>query len=341
MIAISYRSSDSAAYAGRIYGHLTRHFREDEIFLDVEALKVGSSFPKKLQAVFELCDVALIVIGPNWAIDYDGNNRLNHENDWVRKEVRTAINNSKCLVIPILVNGVSMPDEDILPNDILDFHEIQGLEVRHKTFKKDMEYIIECIHNHLNVDDFYDVITQQHMLGIVRTTKGFPSEKFKKYASTAKNIYILQTWIPDAVSLVGQISEGLNGGAKVHILFLDPDSISLAERSKSVGLPTEVIRSEIVASKYRLMMLKQNIDEDKGSIEVRLYDSLPSMRMYMADEVAFVSFLLFSQQASNALNLEVRDTNSDWHKLISNEFRARWDSAEKKLDFITGNFINI
>lgn len=342
MIAISYRVSDSAAYAGRIYSHLTRHFREDEIFLDVEALTIGSVFPDELKAVFGFCDVALIIIGPNWAIDPNGVNRLENDDDWVRGEVRAALHNSKTLVVPILVSGATMPSQEILPIDIRQLHSIQAVDVRHKTFKKDMENVVECIHQHLDVDDFYDVITQQQTLGIVRTVKGFPNDKFKYYAEKAERIRILQTWIPDAVALTNAIRGGVEKGATVEILFLDPDSVSLAERCKALGLPIEVIQSEMNASKYRLLMLHNNIDKTNGgNIEVRLYDSLPSMRMYMCDETAYVSFLLFGKQASGALNLEIRDSDTEWHKLIISEFVNRWDSANHYLNFETGEFTRI
>ncbi len=43
-IFISYRRDDSAAYGGRIFDRLEGHFGQDQVFMDVDAIKPGLNF---------------------------------------------------------------------------------------------------------------------------------------------------------------------------------------------------------------------------------------------------------------------------------------------------------
>ena len=47
-IFISYRRSDSAGYAGRLYDYLKNYFGDERIFFDVDTIKPGTNFEQKL-----------------------------------------------------------------------------------------------------------------------------------------------------------------------------------------------------------------------------------------------------------------------------------------------------
>jgi hypothetical protein len=65
-VFISYRWADSAGYAGRVMDRLDRELGRDLVFMDVDALPLGTNFPKVLHEEVAKCSVLLAVIGPNW-----------------------------------------------------------------------------------------------------------------------------------------------------------------------------------------------------------------------------------------------------------------------------------
>jgi hypothetical protein len=62
----------------------------------------------------------------------------------VRIEISTALQRN-VPVIPILVDGARMPQADLLPNDLKELAERNGLEIRHGSFKSDIEKLIKAL----------------------------------------------------------------------------------------------------------------------------------------------------------------------------------------------------
>src|SRR5688572_14604229 len=115
-IFISYRRDDSIDAAGRLYDRLSDHFGKDNVFLDVDAIPVGVDFRRHLQDAVGECDVLLAVIGHAWldARRADGSRRLDDPADFVRIEIRTALERG-IPVIPVLVGRATMPAGRDLP----------------------------------------------------------------------------------------------------------------------------------------------------------------------------------------------------------------------------------
>jgi TIR domain len=142
-IFVSYRRDDSAGHAGRVHDRLEREFGRDLLFMDVDAIPYGADFVKVLSVEVEKCDVLLAVIGPNWldAKDEEGNRRLDSENDFVRIEIAAALKRD-IPVIPILLEGTSVPKAARLPEEIKDLSRRNGLKVRHASFHSDMDKLV-------------------------------------------------------------------------------------------------------------------------------------------------------------------------------------------------------
>lgn len=139
-IFLSYRRSDSASDAGRIYDYLERDFGQERIFRDVDSIPLGVNFRKALEHEIERCRVLLIIIGSDWltASDKEGNQRLLSPNDWVRIEIECALRRG-IAVIPILVSGAEMPDKLKLPDSIQTLTDYQATAVRpDPDFRTDM-----------------------------------------------------------------------------------------------------------------------------------------------------------------------------------------------------------
>src|SRR5215813_8511345 len=111
-IYISYRRTDTAAYAGRLFDHLSRHFGRGSVFMDIQGgIARGQDFTKAIDAALNTCDVALVLIGKHWATSLgpNGSLRLDDPNDWVRVET-AAVLRRDILVVPVLVDGARLPE---------------------------------------------------------------------------------------------------------------------------------------------------------------------------------------------------------------------------------------
>jgi TIR domain len=142
-IFICYRRDDSASSAGRVKDRLEQEFGPDLVFMDVDAIPFGVDFVKVLRAEVAKCDVLITVIGPSWLIirDEKGNPRLDDANDFVRIEIAAALQRG-IPVIPLLVDGAKVPKANQLPSDIERLAFRHGLEVRHSSFRSDMDRLI-------------------------------------------------------------------------------------------------------------------------------------------------------------------------------------------------------
>jgi hypothetical protein len=143
-IFINYRRDDAPGVAGRLGDRLAKSFSRRAIFMDVDAMRPGLDFVKQLEEQVSKCDVLLAIIGPNWAkaADEKGQRRLDSDRDYVRIEIASALKR-EIPVIPVLVNGATMPAEDDLPGDLKPLVNRHALELRHTRFDGDSAAIID------------------------------------------------------------------------------------------------------------------------------------------------------------------------------------------------------
>ena len=119
-IIISYRRADSAAISGRIFDRLAGHYGEDAVFMDVDKIPFGTDFRDHIRKVLAGGDILLAVIGPSWlGKASDGTSRIKDEADPVRVEIESALR-QKTRIIPVLVDGASMPSVADLPDPLRD-----------------------------------------------------------------------------------------------------------------------------------------------------------------------------------------------------------------------------
>jgi hypothetical protein len=116
---ISYRREDSAYISDRINERLTQRFGRQTVFKDVDSIPLGQDFRKHLREAVGGCDVLLAVIGKDWlAVDQKtGARRIDDPRDHLRIEVESALERD-IPVIPVLVQGASVPAEADLPESL-------------------------------------------------------------------------------------------------------------------------------------------------------------------------------------------------------------------------------
>jgi hypothetical protein len=115
-IFISYRRTDSAYPAGWLFDRLAEHFGRTRVFKDVDSLQPGDDFVEVITTAVASCAALIAVIGERWltAADEHGRRRLDNPDDFVRVEIEAALTRG-VRVIPVLVNGASMPQSADLP----------------------------------------------------------------------------------------------------------------------------------------------------------------------------------------------------------------------------------
>jgi len=145
-ITISYRRSDSSAITGRIFDHLTAHYGEASVFMDIDNIPYGIDFRSHIHDTLQHTDVLIAVIGTNWlGVNAAGVARMAEKTDPVRVEIETALAR-QLLIIPVLVDGAKMPDSTELSPEFGNFAFLNAAEVTSgRDFRSQMERLIGAI----------------------------------------------------------------------------------------------------------------------------------------------------------------------------------------------------
>jgi len=143
-IFINYRSGDDPGTAMLLKQELSRHFGEDNVFIDKSGIPPGNDFERELLSRVRRSDVVLAIIGPRWltASHSTGGRAIEREDDWVRRELAEAFANG-VRVVPVLVNDTARLTGATLPDDVAPLTKCQYLTLRHGTFEYDLTRIVD------------------------------------------------------------------------------------------------------------------------------------------------------------------------------------------------------
>jgi hypothetical protein len=145
-IFISYRRQDSRDTMGRIYDHLRQAFDERRMFLDVERQAPGEDYRAVIDRAIAQADVLLAVVGPSWLSAARGDSRrLDDPGDMVRLELEAALARN-LWIVPVLIEGASMPSAADLPPSLQSLCYRTALAVRpDPDFRTDMPRLIAAL----------------------------------------------------------------------------------------------------------------------------------------------------------------------------------------------------
>ena len=135
-IFISYRWADAPGSVDLIQFRLEEHFGHEAVFRDISILP-GEDYREAIRRELATCYAVLVVIGRSWltAADDQGRRRLDYPRDMLRTEVQYALDNdSRIRVIPVLVEGATMPRPRELPTPI---HRL-GFRIAHELTRTHM-----------------------------------------------------------------------------------------------------------------------------------------------------------------------------------------------------------
>jgi TIR domain len=146
LIFVSYRRADASGEAGRIYDRLIERFGREQIFMDVDSIRLGENFAEAIERAVNVCRVLLAIIGPSWltATDKEGGRRLESPEDQVRLEIEAALRRG-IKVVPIIVRDAVMPRPHDLPESLAELAYQNGQSVRHECFGDDVGRLLDAL----------------------------------------------------------------------------------------------------------------------------------------------------------------------------------------------------
>ncbi len=175
--------------------------------------------------------------------------------------------------------------------------------------------------------------------GIVGVHPNLEYHRLTQDIAAAREVTILNTWIPGIDILADALADAIEHGASVSILLLHPQSHIAQLRSQALQRATrarfrqDMVRPGIEHCLDVLAAVSQMVDEsDRGRLRVRLYDTLPSISLYGIDDRAFVSFFMHGHLAVKSPQIELRGHDSLMGRCAFEEMAALWDMAYEIAD---------
>jgi len=151
-IFLSYRRDDSTSATGRLADALEAHFGDDRVFRDRE-IGAGENFVEAIRRSVESSTVVLVVVGRRWlaASDAAGRRRLDDADDFVRLEIELALA-ARVAIVPVLVEGATMPSAAELPPALAEFSRCQAVELSDSRWRYDVDRLVAMMQARFAID---------------------------------------------------------------------------------------------------------------------------------------------------------------------------------------------
>jgi hypothetical protein len=119
--------------------------------MDVDTIEPGVDFAAAISRAVSTCNVLIALIGPQWATltDPRGQPRIADPDDLVALEIQAALDRD-IRVIPVLVDGASMPARHELPKALQGLARRQARRLDHESFHADANRLLNSLENILN-----------------------------------------------------------------------------------------------------------------------------------------------------------------------------------------------
>ena len=151
-IFLSYRRQDSQSATGRLADRLEAHFGDERVFRDHE-IAAGENFVEAIRRSVESATVVLAIVARHWldARDGEGGRRLDDPADFVRLEIELALA-AGVPVVPVLVEGATMPTAAELPPSLAAFSRCQAVELSDRRWHAEADTLIETLQSRFAIE---------------------------------------------------------------------------------------------------------------------------------------------------------------------------------------------
>lgn len=146
---ISYRSSDGKKDAARLAVDLDRLYGDDQVYFDKHDLRGGVSWRAAIAGVIGEKPVVLLLITPALfgATDAQGRRCIERDDDPIRNELIEARKRGAVL-LPLLAEGMSMPEASMLPDELRFVAEAHALRLRTDDWEHDLARLVRDLKAH-------------------------------------------------------------------------------------------------------------------------------------------------------------------------------------------------
>ncbi len=144
-VFINYRRDDTDAQARLIYDKLIAKLGKNSVFMDVESIEPGSTWPQHIKEALTSAHTVVAVIGPEW-LRLRGKHerrRIDEEGDWVRTELEQTLAAREKRLIPVYVRGLQALNKDALPCSIQQLSDKEAISLRHDHWNHDMDLLLQ------------------------------------------------------------------------------------------------------------------------------------------------------------------------------------------------------
>jgi hypothetical protein len=145
-VFVNYRREDTGPYARLVQIKLGERFPNVPVFIDLDSIEAGADFADAIKSGVDSCVVLIALIGAKWLTitDEDGRRRLDDPDDYVRYEIRTALERG-VRVIPVLADGAKAPRQQQLPDDLQRLARLNALEMSYDRLDYDVTRLMDVI----------------------------------------------------------------------------------------------------------------------------------------------------------------------------------------------------
>ena len=145
-IFLSYRREDVTPYARLLQYLLGERIPDARVFMDLDSIEAGLDFAEVIREAVESCAVLVALIGQQWATlaDEEGRRRLDDPDDFVRFEVKTALERD-VRVVPVLVDGAKPLRREQLPVELHKLARLNAFELSSGRYQYDADRLVDLI----------------------------------------------------------------------------------------------------------------------------------------------------------------------------------------------------
>lgn len=304
-IFISYRHRYTAWQAGRLFESLNSRF-PGKIFMDTEVIWGSMDFRTAIDTNVTKCDALVALIDKRWLKSVQEN--ATAERDYMRLEIASALANGKC-VIPVRIDGAKLPRSEFLPDDIKDLVYLPGVSLRHESWNRDVEWLVEELRRKVQLPPL--VVRVYRNQG-----SAFPVVEDFIDAYSPKTADLLEYSTLTIYDLLYKLKDT---GTKIRLLMCHPDSALDEVQKKAIDFQTYILAHKAFPGYL----------SDTANIEIRLYRTRASLRgRKLGRDLLCVSWYTYRghelQGHDNAMILA--NINSPQGKCLENMFDLTFDS---------------
>ncbi|MET9959172.1 hypothetical protein ABZ128_08805 [Streptomyces sp. NPDC006326] len=191
---------------------------------------------------------------------------------------------------------------------------------------------VEAHLSKLDIDAIAQRLKRQHYGGVVQIHSRFPEDAFTGLLERAGDeLVILQTWIPNLHHLRAALYKAITDQqVHVRILLLHPSSPVAGLRDEALRAVRDPalavnVRASVEGCLAGLAELNTALTpENRTRLQVRLYNSLPSIAVFKIDERFLVSSFLHGQLAIDSTQIEIEGGDTVMGEEVQRELRTLW-----------------